>query len=176
MTETAAAVADGMRIHGFTTQRFLREVTVPTIECVLSETGRERSSFELSYPVMYAAGYDDRQLQDSILATRKQIAFYASTPAYRAVLDLHGWGDLYLELNELSKRGEWERMGSAVSDEVLQTFAVVGSIDYVAREIMTRYGDLVDRISLHQPYGSPADVDLVSPLLDLLRTNSSGDV
>jgi hypothetical protein len=84
--------------------------------------------------------------------TKQQIAFYGSTPAYRPVLELHGWGDLQDELNRLSKQGEWVKMGELVDDEVLETFAVVGQPEDIPKALLARYGDLVDRLSFYAPY------------------------
>ena len=83
---------------------------------------------------------------------RQQIAFYGSTPAYRPVLELHGWGDLQPELNTLSKRGEWVKMGELIDDDVLNAFAVVGPPDKVAAEVRNRFEGMVDRFSFYAPY------------------------
>ncbi len=85
-------------------------------------------------------------------AVRQQIAFYASTPAYRPVLEQHGWGDLQPQLNTLSKQGEWVKMGELISDEVLDAFAVVAPINQVATQVKARFGDCVDRFSFYAPY------------------------
>ena len=85
------------------------------------------------------------------VATRQQIAFYGSTPAYRGVLDLHGWGGLQEELNQLSKQGDWVTMGTLIDDEILNTFAVVGEPDKVAPELGRRFGDVIDRLSFYAP-------------------------
>ena len=91
---------------------------------------------------------------------RQQIAFYGSTPAYRPVLELHGWGDLQPELNTLSKRGEWVKMGELIDDDVLNAFAVVAPLDQVAAEVRNRFGDIVDRFSFYAPYKvDPEDVE-----------------
>ena len=89
--------------------------------------------------------------------TRQQIAFYGSTPAYRGVLELHGWGELQTELNSLSKQGEWEKMGTLIDDDILNTFAVVGEPESVPTEVLRRYGDVTDRISFYAPYQSDPD-------------------
>ena len=86
--------------------------------------------------------------------TRQQIAFYGSTPAYRGVLDIHGWGGLQDELNTLSKQGKWVEMGNLIDDEILNTFAVVGEPETVAPELHRRYGDVIERISFYAPYKS----------------------
>jgi probable F420-dependent oxidoreductase len=152
MTRVAAEVADGMLVHGFTTERYLREVTIPTIEAGLGASGRSGADFQLSYPALVVTGDTEEEVAAADAATRKQIAFYASTPAYRGVLDLHGWGDLQTELNTLSKRGEWDAMGRLVTDEIVDAFAVRGEPEKVAGELQHRFGDIVDRISLYMPY------------------------
>jgi probable F420-dependent oxidoreductase len=151
MTRVAGEVADGMLVHGFSTERYLREVTVPTVAAGLDSSGRSREQFQFSYPMFVVTGADDKDAEAASVATRKQIAFYASTPAYRPVLELHGWGELQSELNGLSKQGEWDTMGTLITDEILDAFAVVAPPDKVAAGIMARVGDVVDRISLYTP-------------------------
>jgi probable F420-dependent oxidoreductase len=153
MTRVAGEVADGMLVHGFTTERYLREVTRPAIEDALAARGRRRADFQLSYPAFVVTGDTDERVTATDVATRKQIAFYASTPAYRPVLELHGWGDLQPELNTLSKRGEWDEMGRRITDEMLHTFAVKGSPDQIPGLLQRRFGDVIDRISLYMPSG-----------------------
>lgn len=151
MTRVAGEVADGMLVHGFSTERYLREVTVPTISQGLTASGRSRAQFELSYPIFVVTGAGDAEVEAAAVATRQQIAFYASTPAYRPVLELHGWGELQTELNALSKQGQWVHMGTLITDEILDAFAVVAPPDKVARGIIDRIGEVVDRVSLYTP-------------------------
>jgi probable F420-dependent oxidoreductase len=150
MTRVAAEVANGMLVHAFTTQRYLTEVTVPEITAVRNAVGR--SGFELYLPVFVVTGESDGALDAAARATRKQIAFYASTPAYLPVLELHGWAPLHHELNAMSKRGEWDAMAEKISDEVLQAFAVVGHPAAASKEILARFGGVIDRVSFHAPY------------------------
>lgn len=152
MTKVAAEVADGLLVHGFTTERYLREVTVPTVESVLTANGRSLVDFQFSYPAFVVTGDSDGEIAEAERGTRKQIAFYASTPAYRPVLDLHGWGELQPELNALSKQGQWDEMGRLITDEILDGFAVRGTPEEVPALLQQRFGDIVDRISLYMPY------------------------
>jgi probable F420-dependent oxidoreductase len=154
MTEVAGEVADGIIIHGFTTERYVKEVTLPAIERGLARAGRARSEFQISGPLFVVTGTDEAAFEQAAQATRQQIAFYGSTPAYRGVLDLHGWGDLQTELNALSKQGEWVKMGSLIDDEILRTFAVVAEPEGVGAELQRRYGGVVDRCSFYAPYRS----------------------
>jgi probable F420-dependent oxidoreductase len=172
MTRVAGEVADGMLVHGFTTERYLREVTMPTIEAGLAASGRKRADFELSYPAFVVTGETPEEIEKSDIATRKQIAFYGSTPAYKGVLDLHGWGDLQSRLNALSKTGEWDEMGRLITDDMLDAFAVKAEVDQVPRELHRRFADLIDRVSLYMPGGSSSVAERV---MDGLRKASAGE-
>jgi probable F420-dependent oxidoreductase len=163
MTEVCGEVADGMLVHAFTTERYLREVTLPSLERGFARAGRARDAFELSCPVFVVTGSTEEQVNDAATRTREQIAFYASTPAYRPVLDLHGWGDLQPELNGLSKEGKWVEMGRLIDDEVLHTFAVVEEPGKVPARIIERYGDVLDRVSFYTRYDT-TDADLAQML------------
>ena len=168
MTEAAGEVADGLLVHPFTTERFLRESTLPALERGLAASGRERAAVQISCPGMVVTGVDDRSFAKAEAATRKQLAFYGSTPAYRPVLDLHGWGDLQTELNTLSKRGAWDEMAGLIDDEMLHTFAVVGELDTIASRIRDRFDGLVDRFNLYAPSG--VDAGRWAELLAQLRS------
>lgn len=152
MTAVAAEVADGLLVHGFTTARFLREVTMPAVEKGLRATDRTRDDFTTSYPGLIATGADEPSFGEALQAVRHQIAFYGATPAYRAVLDLHGWSDLHTELHRLSKAGDWATMAGLIDDEVLNTFAVIGEPKAVGVEIVRRFDSLVDQFTLYTPF------------------------
>jgi probable F420-dependent oxidoreductase len=154
MTEVAGEVCDGFICHGFTTERYLREVTIPALERGRAKVGKTLEGFEIVGPSFVVTGNDDREMDAATSGTRQQIAFYGSTPAYRAVLDLHGWGGLQDELNTLSKQGKWVEMGALIDDEILNTFAVVGEPESIASELHRRYGDVIQRISFYAPYTS----------------------
>jgi probable F420-dependent oxidoreductase len=157
MAEVAGEVADGILIHGFTTERYLREVTLPAVERGLAKAGKSRADFEVSYPGFVVTGTNEEELAKAQAGTRQQIAFYGSTPAYRGVLELHGWGDLQPELNRLSKQGEWVQMGKLIDDDILNTFAVVCEPEQIPARVLDRYGDIVDRLSFYAPYRSDPD-------------------
>lgn len=154
MTEVAGEVADGIILHGFTTERYVREVTMPALERGWAKAGKERAQFELSGPMFVVTGSTEEEMETARAGTRQQIAFYGSTPAYRGVLELHGWGDLQDDLNRLSKQGEWVEMGKLIDDEILDTFAVVGEPEEIPGLMLARYGDLLDRVSFYAPYRS----------------------
>ncbi|HUC04288.1 MAG TPA: LLM class F420-dependent oxidoreductase [Acidimicrobiales bacterium] len=157
MTEVAGEAGDGLLVHGFTTERYLREVSLPALERGAAKAGKSRADLTVSYPGFVVTGDSEGDVHTASQAVRQQIAFYGSTPAYRPVLELHGWGDLQTELNTLSKRGEWVKMGELIDDEVLNAFAVVCPIDEVATNVRTRFGDCVDRFSFYAPYPMSAE-------------------
>jgi probable F420-dependent oxidoreductase len=145
MTETAGEVADGLIAHAFTTQRYLREVTLPALERGFAKAGRSRANFDITCPVFVVSGVDEPSWEASRNSVAQQIAFYGSTPAYRPVLELHGWGELQGELNRMSKRGLWVEMGKQITDEVLDEFAIVTEPGKLVSSLVARYGDLIDQ-------------------------------
>jgi probable F420-dependent oxidoreductase len=167
MTEVAGEVCDGFLCHGFTTERYLREVTIPALERGRAKAGKTMEGFQIAGPSFVVTGENEEQIAKAAEGTRQQIAFYGSTPAYRGVLDLHGWGGLQDDLNKMSKEGKWVEMGALIDDEILNTFAVVGEPEQIAPELKRRYGDVIDRISFYAPYKS--DPERWSPVLDALR-------
>ncbi|GFG50016.1 hypothetical protein MAGR_14570 [Mycolicibacterium agri] len=168
MTEMCGEVADGLLAHAFTTKRYFEEVTLPALLRGMERSGRSRTDFQVSCPLFVVTGADDNELAANAVGTRKQIAFYASTPAYRKVLELHGWGDLQTELHRLSLAGEWDQMGSLIDDEMLRTFAVVASLGELPTAIHQRCDGVIDRVLI----GFPSSVgdDTVSSVLQKIRS------
>lgn len=157
MTEVAGEVADGMLVHAFSTPKYLQEVTLPAIERGLAAGGRKREDFELCYPAFVVTGADEKEWEASRTSVTRQIAFYGSTPAYRGVLEAHGWGELQSELNALSKQGQWEEMGTRITDEILEQFAVVAEPHRVAGELKKRFGGKIDRLFCTVPFANDED-------------------
>jgi probable F420-dependent oxidoreductase len=144
MTRVAGQVADGLLCHSFTTARYLREVTLPTVTRELEANNRDRSKFRFVGMPFIATGETREELQQAVKGARKSVGFYCSTPAYKGVLDHHGWGELQPEALRLSKLGQWDAMGELITDEVLNTFCVVGSAAECAGEIRRRFAGIFD--------------------------------
>jgi len=123
MTEVAGEVADGFMVHPFTTEKFMRETTMPALARGLARSGRTLADLEIALPLMTATNDRERD------AIRHRLAFYGSTPAYKIVLDAHGWGDLQPELNRLTKSGGWAEMPKLIPDEMVDAFVVCGAVD-----------------------------------------------
>ncbi len=167
MTEVAGEVCDGFLCHGFTTEKYLREVTIPALTRGRTKAGKTMEGFEIVGPSFVVTGTNEKEMELAAAGTRQQIAFYGSTPAYKGVLEIHGWGGLQEELNGLSKQGKWVDMGHLITDEILNTFAVVGEPERVAPELAARYGDVIQRISFYAPYKS--DPVRWLPVIDALK-------
>ena len=164
MSEVAGEACDGLICHAFSTERYLREVTIPAVERGLEKSGRSLADFEFVGPSFVVTGETEEAMARAASGVRQQIAFYGSTPAYRPVLEVHGWGDLQADLNRMSKQGEWEAMGELIDDEILSTFAVVGEQDAIAQGFRDRYGDCIDRLSFYST-GSEAGPDFWEPIV-----------
>lgn len=149
MAEVAGEAGDGLLAHPFTTARYLSEVSLPALERGGSKSGKSRQELTVALPGFVVTGATEEEMAQNARFARGQLAFYGSTPAYRPVLELHGWGDLQTELNVRSKRGEWAAMGDLIDDEILSTFAVVAPIDEVATAVLERWDGLVDRFSFY---------------------------
>ncbi|UPW08598.1 TIGR03617 family F420-dependent LLM class oxidoreductase [Gordonia terrae] len=150
MCETAGRSADGMLVHGFSTARYLEEVTLPALR--RGAGGSLPEDFEIVDLTFLVTGRTAEERTASAAAVRRQLAFYASTPAYLPVLALHGWEDVGHEMHALSRSDRpdrWEVMGERLPDEVLETFAVVGDPDEVPRMLVERGAGIVSRYSVN---------------------------
>jgi probable F420-dependent oxidoreductase len=149
MTRTAGEVADGFLCHGFTTARWIREHTLPALRAGRA-AGTGLDGFDVVGSPFIATGTDE-EMAAGIEAARGQVAFYASTPSYRAVLDLHGWGGLGEELHALTRQNRWAEMAALVTDEVLGEFCVIASPADLPAALAGRFGGLLTRLSFRPP-------------------------
>ncbi|MCK0518846.1 TIGR03617 family F420-dependent LLM class oxidoreductase [Williamsia sp. DF01-3] len=167
LTRATAEVADGLLVMPFGSKRFLHESTLPAVREGLAAAGRSESDFEVVPEIIVSV---DTGRDDDHASTRMLLAFYGSTPAYRPVLDAHGWGDLQPELNAMSKQGRWQEMATLIDDEILHTIAACGTPSEVAAHIRDRVDGVSDRICLYQP--GPIEVDALAEIVDELGGSS----
>ncbi|GAA4673254.1 TIGR03617 family F420-dependent LLM class oxidoreductase [Nocardioides nanhaiensis] len=161
MTRTAAEVADGLLVMPFNSERHLRERTLPAVEEGLARGDRDRAGFAVLPQAICAMGETPEEQRAADDGVRALLGFYGSTPAYRPVLDVEGWGDLQPELNALSKRGEVAAMMALVDDTALATLAVRGTPEECATEIARRFAPLgADRVCTYFPGHSPSATQL----------------
>jgi probable F420-dependent oxidoreductase len=148
----AGEVADGMLAHPYHSVRYLQEVVRPAVAAGAARAGRDPALIHVAVTALVATTQDEAEF------ARSQIAFYASTPSYRPVMALHGWGEVADQLRALARGGEWGEMGGRITDEMLRTFAVVAPEDELAATLRRRYAGLADRLSLYLPF-SPGERD-----------------
>ncbi len=146
LCKLAGELADGFHVHPYHTRKYLSEIILPAIEAGSRRADRARGSIEIASMAFVAL--DDREIE----AQRRQISFYASTPSYRPVLELHGWGSISDQLGALAARGRWDEMPKLISDEMLETFVIIGSWEDVAAKLRQKYAGLLNRVGLYRPY------------------------
>jgi probable F420-dependent oxidoreductase len=157
MTAVAGEVADGLIAHPFNTRESLLKIVLPGIEAGFARAGRQRAGFDVICATLTVTADGEAEFERVKLAARKQLAFYGSTPAYRGTLDCHGWGDLHLELNRLSKLNRWDDMTHLIDDEILEAIAVVGPRHEIAAKLERRLAGIADGVSLtHNRSPDPA--------------------
>ncbi|MBM3469375.1 MAG: TIGR03617 family F420-dependent LLM class oxidoreductase [Armatimonadetes bacterium] len=168
MCRLAGEVADGFHVHPFHTRRYLSEVVVPAIEAGLSRRGRPRQEFSIASSVLVATG-TAAEVSTGLAEIRQHLSFYASTPAYRPVLDLHGWGEAGEQLSRLAAQGRWQEMPGQIPDEMLEACALWGPPDEVAARLRQEYGGLIDRIASYEPLIPGRRADAWRALLNGLK-------
>ncbi len=164
MLATAGAVGDGLICHPLLSRSYLEQVVVPTVGGARADGPFADQPFTIATLCLTATGRTEEGLADAVAGVRKQIGFYASTPAYKAVLDHHGWGDLHAEAHAFTKAGRWAELGDLVDDEVLGTFAVVGEPAAARAGLRARFAGLAGRSCPSMPYDADdlLALDLVS--------------
>ena len=158
MTKLAAQLADGMIMHPFSSEKYLRDVTLPAIEKGLQDSSRSLGQFELDYAPMIATGNNEESLERAKNSVRGRIAFYGCTVAYKPVLDIHGWGDLQAELIDLNRQHRTQEMADLITDEMLETIAIVGEPETVVDQMVDRFGGMIGRTSFSADNLDPGQV------------------
>ena len=155
LAKLAGEHCDGFHVHSFHTTRYLREVLLPAFR-EGRQSGDQSHPLSLSCAVFVVTGSDEAAIEESKILTKSQIAFYASTPSYSRVLELHGWADIIPRLNELLRRNRWNEMPKLINDEMLAEFAVIAPPDELPYKLRERYEGLLDRAGFYFPF-EPAD-------------------
>jgi probable F420-dependent oxidoreductase len=148
----AGETCQGFHTHPFHSPRYLDEVIMPAIEQGSANSGRSRSDIQVSVTAFVATTPEEETF------VRAQLSFYASTPSYRPVMALHGWGEVAEQLSALAAKGQWGEMFGLITDEMLHTFCLVTDPASLPTELQKRYSGLADRLSLYIPY-TPGERD-----------------
>lgn len=169
MCQLAGEVSNGFHVHPFHTRRYLEELVQPAIATGAELAGRELSEIEMSSAILIASGESQVEIDNMAQAMRQQIAFYASTPSYAAVMSLHGWDEERQALSKLASRQSWSEMPALISDEMLEAFAIICPWDELAQQIRTKYDGLLDRVTLYLPFDPRQDQQRWSGLCKALQ-------
>lgn len=152
MAEVAGELADGLFLHSFSTPAYVQHVIIPAVGRGLDASGRPAAAFEVCYSAFVAHGSGPSEIRSRREAVRAQVGFYASTPAYRNVLECHGFGDLQPVLRKATVEDRWDELSRGVPDELLDLFCIAGDPGEIAGQILERWSPIVDQVSL------PADL------------------
>jgi len=167
--ETTAIMANGLRVHGFNTAEYLRDIIWPTVQDAAERTGRDLSDFEMIGGGFVASGPDEEAVMAAREQMRKRVAFYGSTRAYEPIFAHHGWTDLAPALRELIAQNRWSDLHTLVNDEVLDRFCIAGTYETIAEDVRKRLGGLTDRVSLGMPEDTVKDRDGLGRAIEALR-------
>jgi probable F420-dependent oxidoreductase len=159
MCRLAGELCEGFHVHPLHTARYLSETILSNIETGLSKAGRHRKSIELSSSVFVIPTDDAQQAAKYESEIRQQISFYASTPVYRPVFEMEGWGEEADRLKFLAARGRWEEMAPLVTDEMLDRFVLRGTWAELPAKMLKKYSGLLDRVSYYFPVVAGQDED-----------------
>lgn len=146
LAKLAGELCEGFHSHPFHSVRYLREVILPVLEEGAAKAGRTRKDVFVSVTAFVASTPEEMNF------ARMQIAFYASTPSYRAVMSLHGWGDVAEQLSAHAAKGEWAEMPMLITDEMLSEFCLITEEEKLADELQKRYDGIAERLALYIPF------------------------
>jgi probable F420-dependent oxidoreductase len=166
MSELAGEVADGVSLHPFTTPHYVTAHTRPALRRGLDLTGRQTQDVAITGRVFVITGWTAAERARAADWVRRRVSFYASTPAYRPVLEAHGWGELQDDLNALSKQGCWDDMAARIDAEVLDAFAVTGEPDEIPGLVRARWGELLDEVTIAPPLDPTRSAAVVAAFQD----------
>jgi probable F420-dependent oxidoreductase len=152
MLELAGRRCDGVHLHAFHTAKYLREFALPHLEQGLSREGRTREAFTINTGIFVIPTDGTQPAAAYEQYVKQQISFYMSTPAYRVVTEMHGWEETALTLSKMARAGEWGKMPSLITDEILAEMALTGKWGELPGLIEGRYGDLLGRVSYYLPF------------------------
>jgi hypothetical protein len=152
MAEAAGFCADGLRPHGFMTEKYLRETLLPAVKKGLDRSDRTLDDISISVGGFNAFGETESEVEQSIEALRRPISFYGSTRSYHGVFRAHGLESLGMQLHELSQKGQWDKMFDTVNFEVALEMANASTYDKLP-EFAREHFEYADRISFPMPSG-----------------------
>ncbi len=171
MCGVAGEVADGMRPHPVCTPKYIAEVMLPAARAGAAKAGRDPTGFAVCMKPLVGAAPDQASLAERVRDVRARVAFYASTPGYRAAFEAHGLGELAAELSVLSKAQRWEEMPALIPDEVMHTYAVIGTYDEIAPKLLARYREVATNVEFSIPARDAAERERLGELVRQIQAD-----
>ena len=165
----AGEVCDGLALHPLISTKYLEEVIMVNLARGAEKAGRRVTDIKVSGSGFVATGPNKQKINEQKEQLRQRIAFYASTRSYLPVLEIHGYQEVGQRLHEMSLKGEWDRLPGLISDEILETYAVVGEYDEVAGKIRERSGGVLDEVSFEMELATPADTEALKSIIKELK-------
>jgi probable F420-dependent oxidoreductase len=162
-------VCDGIRMHGFNTPKYTKEVIIPAIEEGAKKAGRQLSDIDIVGGSFIITGANEQEVERAKAPVRQQLSFYASTRAYHPVLEVHGWQDVGEKLFRYSMEGKWQEMAIGITDEMLQEFAIIGTYDQLVPKIKERYSGVVTTLDFGFGVRSPEDHERLAFIVQELK-------
>ena len=176
MCQVVGEVADGLRAHPVCTPSYIEKVMLPAVRAGAARTGRSLDHFQVCMKPLVATAATEAELVPKVRDVRARIAFYASTPQYRAAFDHHGLGELADRLKLLSRAQRWEEMPQHITDDTLETFVTIGTYDVIAAKLCDRYGGVVTHCEFSIPVKSAADKERLHALAKTIQGESLAKV
>ena len=165
MCRISGECADGMRPHPVCTPEYIETVMLPAAREGAAKAGRDPANFAAAIKPLIATARTDEELEKRIRDIRARVAFYCSTPGYRAAFEFHGLGDLAKRMSVLSREQRWEEMPGMIDDEVLHLYATVGNFSEIGRKLHDRYAHIVTNAEFSIPIASEADKETLAGLI-----------
>lgn len=146
LAKLAGELCDGFHVHPFHSIKYLNDIILPVMESGLVKEGRKREDISVSLTAFAATSPEEESF------ARMQLSFYASTPSYKPVMDLHGWSETAEQLSSHAAKGEWAEMPMLITDEMLHEFCLVTHEKNLAAELKKKYDGIADRLTLYTPF------------------------
>lgn len=170
MLRVAGEVCDGVLLHGFCTPKYTREVIIPNLKIGADRAGRSLDEIEINAGGFIITGETEEEVESKKAGVKGQISFYASTRSYESVMSTHGWEDTAARLYRMSVDNRWPEMPNQITDDMLETFAVVGTHDQIVSKLKETHGDYATSISFDFPTSTPEDEERLAAMVAQLQT------
>tara|TARA_B100001750_G_scaffold183301_1_gene152048 strand:- start:1250 stop:1783 length:534 start_codon:yes stop_codon:yes gene_type:complete len=148
MLQVAGEVCDGVILHPFSTIKYIQEIALPNLRIGAAKSKRSLRNFDISSGGMVVTGPSNKDIALAREQARNRVAFYASTPNYASIMQLHGWGDIAQKLYRLSAENNWANMEKLITDEILDAFVVSGTYDTLPAKVFQRFGSYATTVDI----------------------------